>query len=215
MKTQLIQNMLKRIDEAIPNVASAAAKFIYQICINEESLPLLEECVVPAVTSLMARLQSITNLTKENIIMRENIILAIATIGSYILKEQFPVAEAMPTILKALPIVKQFKPCYNEVYKFLNSMSYLVSPELHLEYIRIYAWVFARSHPLINDPNFRNSIFMLLCNMSIVLERFLNAYPPEQQKEIIERSLDQDSYKMSCFAAVLDLIRKTFNINQY
>ncbi|OHT17173.1 hypothetical protein TRFO_41259 [Tritrichomonas foetus] len=205
MKAHLIQMMLKRITDAIPHVASAAANFIFQICKNEESVPLLMPCVYEALTALMTRLQSVTQLTTENILMRENILLAIASIGSYVLEDKFPVAETFPIILSALPIMKQFgNATCNEVYKFLNSMSYVVSEEQKLEYIRIYAWVIARSESQMAQMNIK--VFILV-NMGSVLKKFLDTFPPDQQQAIIAKVLNNDQYKMKCFALGYDRLR--------
>ena len=202
-KTDLIQLIIHRVVEDIPQIASAAARFIYQISKNEESVPLLMPYIENDLSALLNRLNNVTQLTTENILMRENILLAIASIGSYVLEDRFPVAETMPSILKALPITKQFETC-NEIYKFLNSMSYVVNDEQKLEYIRIYAWVIARPEMQMVKMNIK---MFILVNMGSVLKKFLDEYPPEQQQAIISQVLNHDEYKMSCFYAGFESLR--------
>lgn len=208
MKQELIQIMPQRIEEAVPKVASAAAHFIYNIS-KEERVDQLKENIVPVLTALMEKLEGVTNLTTDNIFMRENLLLAVSSIGTNVLVKDFPIEETMPVILKSLPVVKQFR--YNkEVYKFLNSKKDQIIQELKPEYIRVYSWFFARPK---SQLKIYSNVFdpLFLKETGNILDEFLNEYSEEEQKEMIENFLDSDEYKLKCFAESFESVKEFAN----
>lgn len=208
MRNQVIQIILNRIAEAIPQVASSAAQFICRICKNEKSISMLEPIVDQVLPILLNRLQSITNLTSENIVLRETLIAAVATIVLSIVEDKstFPVNETMPIILKCLPIIKLID--FNiDVYCFINEMSDFICPELQIEYIRIYSWVLARPYEhfeLMKIPRY------LFDGIVKIVTRFLGQMETQEQEQLLGNLLNHDQYKLGAFIANTEMQQNEF-----
>lgn len=195
-KNELIQIIFDLITNGSPAVAKEAAIFVYNAARIEESRPLIEARVEDALTILLQRFSSISVFTNANVMMREGIVSAIASLGYHILNGKFLIpTETYLEILRTLPITGPMANA-DDVYKFLNIILklYTLTNEMKYEYIRIYTWIFARPESQLAKMNFKQ--FVLL-GMLHALKQCLEDYTDKDS--LIAEVLDHDEFRIQYF----------------
>jgi hypothetical protein len=195
-KATRVNMILAMIVDGPAILAADAADFVSTLSMHEDGRPISEEHDVDILKIAMDRLVGIVRMTSWEIRMKESLVHLVTSLGEYVMGERFPFAEVFPDLLRALPIRKNWG-LADGVYRFVNSVYRFISEDVQREYIRVYAWVFARPESQINLLGL-SSIVILTSIISLE-----NALSREENAEaVIAEVLEGDEYKMQCFAAV-------------
>jgi hypothetical protein len=185
------------VSNGSPTVATAAANFLATLARHEDGRPLIEEQTSDCLGALVNRLAAAERLTSVNIGLREAIVHAVASIGQDVMGDTFPREEVLPIMLRVLPL-RKFPAMADTVYKFLNDAQPGASDELQWEFVRIYAWVFARPESQIVDALQMSSIVVLAAALKME-----NALAKMGNGEMaVIQALENDEYRIACFQAV-------------
>jgi hypothetical protein len=197
LRSELFGMIVGIVSNGPATVATAAANFLATLARHEDGRPLIEENAADCLGALVNRLAAAERLTSVNIGLREAIVHAVASIGQDVMGDTFPRAEVLPIMLRVLPL-KKFPGMADTVYKFLNDAQPGASEELQGEFVRIYAWVFARPESQIVDALQMSSIVVLAAalKMENALARMGN------WESAVAEALEKDEYRIACFQAV-------------
>jgi hypothetical protein len=201
-RSELFTLILQTIATGPPSVASSAANFVATLSIHEDGRLLVEENATITLQTLMERLVAVDRLTSINIEMRESLVHATMSLGQHVMGTAFPTGQVLQPLLIALPIRKHPE-FANLVYQFVNSVHQGVPDELQMEFIRIYAWVFARPE---------SQIELLKMSSLALLQSALTLDKALARLENPEEMLERDEYRLTCFQPVFTKYREKAQI---
>jgi hypothetical protein len=180
-----------------PTVATAAANFLATLARHEDGRPLVEARATECLAALVTRLSAAERLTSVNLGLRESIVHAAACIGQNVMGDAFPRDEILPKMLRVLPL-RKFPAMADDVYRFVNDSQFDAPDDLQGEFVRIYAWIFARPESQIVRALQVSTIVVLAA--ALKLENALTRVA--DGNAAIAAALDRDEYKIACFQAV-------------